>query len=412
MKRYAFLLFLFMIGILMPGFGQSAYNGYRFVSNSRSIILPCRIINNLLLVQVSLNGSSPKWFILDTGVQHTLLTDWPAGEDLPLTLSQQVAVTGLGEGQSVTAFRSWGNTMELAGIYAANQDILVLADHQLNLSETIGLPVYGIIGYPFFASFDVAIDYRHQQLRLYQPGAWKPRKRYQTLDLHFHRNKPYTHLSIVQQDGSTVSSSFLIDLGASHALSLYTFANPDIYLPSPALPALLGKGLGGSLQGHIARIGKVKLGNVSLQSPIVSFPDSSSVQTQSTDTDFCSGSIGGESLRRFRVVLSYHRKAMYLKPTIAIRDAFRHNTSGMEIIAPLPGYPVYLIEAVHPGSPAEISGVQPGDQLLYVNGAHTNTLTLQETIHAVNGRAGKRLRVTVIRQGTFYRHVLQLQDDI
>ncbi len=374
--------------------------------------MPCRIINNLLLVQASLNGSSPKWFILDTGVQHTLLTDWPEGEDLPLTLSQQVTITGLGEGQSVTAFRSWGNTMEMAGIRAANQDILVLTDHHLNLSETIGLPVYGIIGYPFFASFDVAIDYRHQQLRLYRPGAWKPRKRYQSIDLHFHRNKPYTSLTIVQQDSSTVTASFLIDLGASHALSLYTFANPDIYLPSPALPALLGKGLGGSLQGHIARISKVTIGNVALQTPIVSFPDSSSVQTQSTDTDFCSGSIGGESLRRFRVILSYHRKTMYLKPTIAIRDAFRHNTSGMEIIAPLPGYPVYLIEAVHPGSPAEISGIQPGDQLIYINGMHTITLSLQETIHAVNGKAGKRLRVTVIRQGTLSRHVLHLQDDI
>jgi hypothetical protein len=341
-----------------------------------------------------------------------LLTEWPETEPLPVTLSQELTVTGLGEGQPVKAYHSWGNAISMKGIHAKNQDILVLSDHQLGLSETIGFPVYGIIGYPFFASFDVLIDYRQQQVKLFRPGTWQPRQRFQHLNLHFHRNKPYTPVSITQQDSSVVTIPLLIDLGASHALSLYTFAHPDIFLPSPALPVFLGKGLGGNLYGHIARIRKVTLGNVTLEAPIVSFPDSTSIQWLPSDTVTYHGSIGGETLRRFQVVISYAQQRMYLRPTGAVHQSFRHNTSGIEIIAPLAGYPVYLIDIVNVGSPADNCGLQPGDQLVYINGVNTATLSLQETLQALNGREGKKLRIHIIRKGRLMKYILRLQDDI
>jgi len=101
-------------------------------------------------------------------------------------------------------------------------------------------------------------------------------------------------------------------------------------VPKKNFDDFLGKGFSGDIEGKRAKISELKMADFKFTTPIVAFPDSSSLKHVKM-VDNRVGSIGAEIFRRFKVVFDYERGTMYLKKNGNFKSHFKYNKSGIEI---------------------------------------------------------------------------------
>jgi predicted aspartyl protease len=118
----------------------------------------------LIVVPVTINGSGPYDFVLDTGSNNTML-DQKLADELALPHGDQR--TSLGVMSSVTLSAVYANSVSIANATVAGKNLFLFtsANPQKFPSKT-----RGILGEDFLQNFDVLIDYRHQVLLESGPG--------------------------------------------------------------------------------------------------------------------------------------------------------------------------------------------------------------------------------------------------
>ena len=375
-------------------------NRFKFEdSKSKQIILPFRSASNLIIIPVIINKSDTLNFILDTGVRFPIITELPFVNKLNLNYMQPIPVHGLGDGESLTAYKSSNNTMRIPGLISLDQEIHMIIDENFQISQVIGIPVHGLIGFDLFKDFIVEIDYQQNELAVIKPE--KHNKRIQNKDIilpvHFESNKPFVRTTIMSDKNEMISVKLLVDTGASDALWLSTISDNRISVPETHIDSYLGKGLNGDLYGKKGRIGGIWMGPLILHDPIVAFPDSSLVNQIITDNR--NGTLGGEILRRFHVTIDYPAKQIRLKPTSKIKDEFNYNMSGLDISNPIPGFPVFTIDKVRKDSPAYHAGLMEQDQIISVNNSKHQSLSLNDINLLLQSKPERRINMIVLRNG-------------
>jgi len=374
------------------------------------ITIPFKSANNLIIIPVTINESDTLNFILDTGVRYPIITELPFVNQLNLNYMMPVQIQGLGEGKDLTAFRSGNNTIKLNGLSAWNQEVQMIIDEDFQISHIIGIPVHGLIGFDMFKDYIVKIDYPVEKLTLYRSEYYKYRDRRKDiiLPLHFEGNKPFVYTSIVTDELKEVPVKLLVDTGASDALWLSEKSDHRIKLPQNHIETFLGKGLGGDLYGIKGRIDGIWVGPLILPKPIVAFPDSELIDQLITRNDR-NGTIGAEILRRFIVTFDYRNNRMTLRPTGRVKEDFNYNMSGMEVINPIPGLPVFTITDIRENSPAYNAGLQKNDQILSLNNTNHKSLELNDINLLLQQRENKKIRIKVLREGEEFKTSFELK---
>ncbi|TKG93565.1 PDZ domain-containing protein [Puteibacter caeruleilacunae] len=356
--------------------------------------------SNLIIISVQVNESDTLNFILDSGVRHPIITELPYINKLNLKYMRPIEVRGLGGGEPLTAYRSGNNEIQIAGFSAKNQDIQMIINEDFQVSQILGIPVHGLIGFNMFNNYIVKVDYPNEKLHIIKPDKfkYKPRSKDIVLPITFEGYKPYITTSIVQDDLSEVRVKLLVDTGASDALWLATSTNEKLKLPDNHISSFLGKGLSGNLYGAKGRVTGVNLGSTVLFDPIVSFPDTS-VTNHIVFKNNRNGTIGAEILRRFYVTFDYPNKRLILRPNQHIKEKFNYNMSGLEIINPMPGFPIYTVSEVREGSPAFLAGIRTADQIITVNNSSHKHITLNDINMLMQSKENKKIKMTVLRNG-------------
>jgi len=356
--------------------------------------------SNLIIIPVTINDSDTLNFILDTGVRFPIITELPFVNKLNLNYLMPVQIRGLGEGEELTAYRSGNNSMSIEGLTARNQEVQMIIDENFQISHMLGLPVHGLIGFNLFKDYVVEIDYLNQKITLNKPEYYKYRDRRRDiiLPLHFDGNKPFVRTSIVTDEMEEVPVKLLIDTGASDALWLSEKSDHRIDLPENHIETFLGRGLNGDLFGTKGRIDGIWVGPLILPQPIVAFPNSELID-QLISTNDRNGTIGAEILRRFHVTIDYKNSRITLRPTYKVKDDFNYNMSGMEVINPMPGLPVFTITDIRENSPAYYAGLQENDQILKLNYSNHRNLELNDINLLLQSKEDKKIKVTVLRDG-------------
>lgn len=377
-------------------------------SRKKSISIDFKMISNLIIIPVSINGSDTMNFILDTGVKDPIITELTLVDDLNLNYLKSIEISGLGDEQFTQAYQSGNNTITLPGLVASHQKINVILDENFQISQILGMPVHGLIGFDLFKHYVIKVDYSSEKIYLYKPQFfnYKARKRDIVLPIHFERNKPLVNSEIIQHDGSIVEVKLLVDTGASDALWLSTEADSSIRVPDKNIYSFLGSGLGGDLFGHKGRLDALWIGGKYMEAPIASYPQSKYINSIII-SEHRQGSIGGEILRRFTVTFDYFNKRLILNPNGDFNESFYYNMSGLEIINPVPGLAVYMVDHVIEGSAAELAGIRVNDQILSLNNRSHNELSLNDINLELRKKENKRIRMRVLRNGekidaTFY----------
>lgn len=429
----------------MASFTLKAQDDFLFERHKKRVVIPFKLINNLVFVPIKVNGIELN-FLLDSGVDETILFSMEEKKEVSFKNIQKIKLRGLGSEEEIEGLKSTNNILETHGMKSVNHMVYIILDQGFNLSSHIGIPVNGIIGYKFFKNNIVEINYQKRKIFVYQNNE-KVRnnldKKFEALPITIERSKPYV-MATVLVNNSDMPAKLLVDIGNSDAF--WVFENDKIKLPEKNFPDFLGKGFSGDIEGHRAKMAEFSLAGFEFKNPIVSFPDSSSIKNVKMVANRV-GSVGGEVLKRFTVVMDYADKKMYLKKNSKFNDSFTYNKSGitvqhnglqwvqetvhletMKINTTVDENsldkrsndfrykfqlkPVFEIANVRKYSAAEKSGLKKGDIIISINGNKPYKYTLQQINNLLKSEEDVWINLEIERNSVLLKFRFRLEDEL
>ena len=330
-----------------------------FEMNGNSLFLPARI-----------NGSGPRWFLLDTGAGVSVLNLTTVQT---LGLKASAGGTLQGAGGNVQSTRVTGVTFDVGG--ALLKDLNVAALPLAQFENAGGRTVDGILGVEFFKRYVVEIDYEARQLTVHEPAGYVYAGRGESLPLNIKNNHPHVRAQLTLPGRAPLEGEFVIDAGASMPLILLpSFIERNrLRDTSPATFTVYGRGVGGEIQLPVGRAESVRIGGFTLTQPVAAFPSAGTFGSEGI-----AGNIGTAILRRFKVVFDYSRKRVHLEPSKNFSDPFEFDMSGLGLASEGPSFSVFKVARVLPGTPASEAGLRQGDEILSVGGRPVNGTRLSD----------------------------------
>jgi PDZ domain/Aspartyl protease len=441
---YSLLIVLFLCFGMQP-IGHSQ-EGFKLPYGKIKDRTTFKLVNNLVIIPVEVNGKELS-FLLDTGVNYTLLFGLYENDSLEIKNVTPVKIRGLGEGGDIDALKSINNQFKVGKAIDNDHTIYVIFDRNINFSPRMGVNIHGVIGYEFFRDFVIKTDYDSEILTIYDPNYYKPKRcgSCETFDILFSNHKPYIRNKIISFDNE-YEVTLLIDSGASDALWLFKEEFGIRNDPKNYYDDFLGLGLSGGVHGKRSKIDVVSLGSFSFTNVNVAYPDSLALRNLRLN-DIRSGTLGGDILKRFTVIMDYRSKRMTLRKNSYYNRPFHYNMAGIIIehdgiipikdvtnssdrsfrigqknqssnvvniyVNPLFTFflaPKFVVAEVRKGSPAHLAGVLIGDELLSINGKQFYEYKLQEINELFSSKSGRKIVLWINRNGVKFKKRFVLKE--
>lgn len=423
-----------------------AQEGFVFDKGVEKVTVPIVLINNLVFVPIKVNGIELN-FLLDTGVEETILFSLEDNPGVSFYNSEKISLRGLGSDVAIDGLKTTNNVLEIDGAKANHQLIYVILDQSFNLSSHIGIPVNGIIGYQFFRENLVRIDYKKKKVIVYKNDERNLKmiaKKFNRVPITIEKLKPYL-MGKVEIDDTKVQTKMLLDTGNSDAVWIFQSLSEDIKVPVKNFDDFLGKGFSGNIEGKRAKVASYSFDKFTFRNPIIAFPDSSSIKNVRLVQDRV-GSIGGGIFKRFSVIFDYKNAHLYLKKNSNFNEPFNYNKSGIEIkhnglqwvketvrleTVPISRKitfddsennatndfkykfelkPIYEISNIRKNSPAAKSGLQIGDIIISINKIPVYKYSLEKINDSFKSEDDKIFHLVISRNDVILNFSFQLQD--
>jgi len=298
-------------------------------------------------------------------------------------------------------------SLSFPGIPGTGLPFLVMEEDYLSLAKYLGANVQGIVGYDLLKNFAVKIDFADNYISLIKPDSFKPPRKYEKVPIKLINHKPYMSTELVLTDGIEMSAMMMIDLGASHSILLNLRSDKRIVIPEDNLSTIIGRGLGGDINGHMARISSLEFSAFELNGVLASFTQE--YRTVDTLGPPIHGSIGSEIMNRFTVYFDYSNEMMYLRKNYSFDRSFNFNQCGIEFTAEGLDLNKFVVVRVIENSPADRANIIEGDILVSLNGIPSEELTLNQINHIFRKDAGKRIWLKMERDGEVFKKKMKLE---
>jgi hypothetical protein len=304
----------------------------RFTSGKSAIAIPFEPDNNHVRLRVSVNGSPPLYFILDSGgsspypklsLRHAEsfglklrplgIKNIGVGPDLPdvylVTDTTSLSLPG------VTLTSRWLFAISLdKANEGKSQSTNIGIDQDISSDQRVkeGTRGYldGIMGKGFFNSFVVEIDYAARLINLYDPLSYKYTGRGKSFTLEMDSNYIYLRAQVKAAGRPPVTARLIVDTGSSVTLLLnQQFAEAyKLMPPIEKLTATTERGIGGAAEGTSfeGTLESLQLGDFNLSNPLTFF-------RHKPIGHGYDGLLGGSALRNFKVIFDFSRRRMILE---------------------------------------------------------------------------------------------------
>ncbi|TDX85979.1 PDZ domain-containing protein [Epilithonimonas xixisoli] len=437
--------FLVIISLIFS-FCAKAQNGF-VLENAEKTVIKFKLINNLIFIPMTVNGVELN-FLLDSGVAETLLFSLE-NKNVDFKNIEKIRFKGLGESVSIEALKSIKNNIAIGKHFADHSHTIYLVlDQDFNISQDVGIPINGIIGYYFFKNHPIEINYIKKTIIVYQNKTKFPKKikRFSEFPISVEMNKPYLNAD-VEMKHEKQNSKLLLDLGNTDSVWLFPSLIKDFIYNRPNIDDFLGRGFSGDIFGKRSRINSLSIGKFKLNKPIASMPDEFSIQHLNLVKDR-KGSIGSEVLRRFTFILDYPENKLYLQSNKNINDPFLIDGSGLEIrqdgllwekeevqvktakmnsssnetnvINNSPDKfqykftlkPIFIVSGTRKDSPAQNVGILKNDKLISIDKKVAKDLTLNKIHQILKTDVSRQINLEIQRNGIPMKFDFTLEDPI
>jgi len=355
----------------------------QFASVQSASRIPFEFVSNHIYLRASVNNSEPLWFLLDTGATASYFD------------AEKAKVLGLA-GQDNTIKDV---SLSLLGVKLLNQNFSIL---RLGFWTYDGHAVDGLLGHDFISRFVVEIDYVNKTVGLHEPNSYKYSGSGEIVPLILLEDDsggkvPLVRVKITQQGRAAVEGKFIADTGVRSAISFNTpfgETNKLLQFAQKTIQAPLGGGvMVRESKQPVGRVPSVQLGRFTFKNPIAIFFQDKKGVIASPEFD---GVIGGEILRRFKVIYDYSRQQMILEPNRYISQPEEYDMSGILLIAEGTDFRTFKVKQIIEGSPAIAAGLREGDIISAVDNKPAANFTLEQ-IRRMFKQKGRSYQLTVER---------------
>jgi aspartyl protease len=285
----------------------------RFDSGDRALGIPLEIDNKIILMRVRVNDSQPLKFIFDTGAFASVLSAKQAAR-LRLKSYGQASADATG-GPVATSFIK-GVSLRVPGAQISNQIIAVM-----DIPNPPGFEFDGIIGYDFINQFVVEIDYQKKVMNLYSPRTYHYSGHGEVIPLSLAGRKiPLVITKIILEGRAPIEANVALDTGADLTILINSPTVKKYDLRSIVLQGVQKRrGAGGEEQRILGRVKAIQLGHFNFENPPIVLSLDTEGAGAREDND---GVVGGELLRRFKVIVDYSRRRMILERNKSFNEPY------------------------------------------------------------------------------------------
>jgi len=314
MKPLRSVPLIFLLAMFLIPYGQTFANSFpsifRLTNGLSYAKVPFRLINDLIVLQVTINGQTKLNFILDTGTRTPVVFNKKTVRPLNLPRGSNISFSGAGVRGAVSGFTVHGLNLALPGVMGTGLSMVVLDKNPLNLGKQNGVEIHGVMGATLFRSFVVNIDYPRHTVYLINKKAFSPcHAAYSSVPLKIMDSKPVVQATIASASGLH-SLSLMIDTGFNHEL-LIKPGHP-FPLPSQARHTRIGRGIGGMIRGKTGEIKHVQLNTHIFKEINTLFPAANTYPAGPRPL-YHQGTIGNGLLKHHNIILDYAGEMLYIK---------------------------------------------------------------------------------------------------
>jgi hypothetical protein len=353
----------------------------QFSSGQSARRIPFELVGNHIYLRGRVNNSGPLWFLFDTGAAGSYFD------------ARQAKALGLGvQGESKKV------VINFPGITLRNQAFSI---QPLGFWIYDGHAVDGLLGYDFISRFVVEINYANRTINLFEPQSYKHSGPGELIPLIMLEDDsggkvPLVRARITQLGRDPIDGKFIADTGVRGSLSFNSpFVEANKLMQSQkTIQAPLG---GGSMvresRQPVGRVPKLQLRSFTFKDSVAIFFLDKTGVIASPEFD---GVIGGEILRRFKVVFDYSRRQMILEPNRQFSAPEEYDMSGMLLTAEGNDFKTLKVRQLIEDSPATAAGVREGDVIVAVNGTLASKLSLEQ-VRKMFKKAGQSYLLSIKR---------------
>ena len=288
--------------------------GFGFDSKKESVSINFKNINNLIVLEATVDGGEQLNLILDTGIRSLVLFN---KSYIPEVSEQtfEIEFKGVGMERPMPAKVSVNHNLRLSDDVVARQiNAVILKRSNSKIHYINGIKIHGAFGYQLFARFRVEIDYENQQMTLYEPDNLPNPPGYDAIPIKIHDTKPFIESDILTQNEDWLKLNLLLDLGANHDLLLHKLSHNTELLKKKGNRRndRIAEGLSGSIYGQKSVIEGLRIGGIEYRKTSVLLPSVKSYHQEKLDIEK-HGSIGGGFFERSKIILDYVNGYLYVK---------------------------------------------------------------------------------------------------
>ena len=305
-------------------------------------------------------------------------------KDVEMETSGEIMIGGPG-GKPSPAKMASGISLSLGEIEFTDLSAIIMG---YDSTRSLGLKEDGVIGFEIFSRFVVEINNDSNTLILTEPDYFHYNGNGNEIPLAIERNMPYVFCNAEMESGEVAKTKLVVDIGASHALSLNVGTQKEIILPSKTLEVRTGRSVSAEIFGNVGRIKRLKVGPYSLDNVIVSFYGRALHPAEKE------GNLGSGILRRFNTIFDYKNKRMILEPNKFFNDNFNFEMTGFQTSKTING--LLEIDKIIPNSPASEQGLMKGDIITKINGINSSEITVDKA-REIFTNDGETVKLNILR---------------
>ena len=290
--------------------------------------IPFTMLNNHILVNVTLNQSTPLTFVLDSGAAATVITETDKTNALKLPKNKPITIGGAGSDEAPTAYIIGDIHIQLGGFSISGLSIIYAPTSAMPFRSVDETYFDGVLGADFFNCCLVEINHDAKTLTISKPDdnsrAYYRAKQWQEINMPVEDNTPYFTTSIHDNE-KLKTVKLMLDTGSTGTLTLFAendrFALPDkTYLAKST-------GIQGDSQNLVGLLSHFSFDSTMFeQLPTYFRFDGSNSQTGSD------GVLGNQILKRFNTVFDFSSERMWYQPSKQFTSSVSTDRSGLRLL--------------------------------------------------------------------------------
>lgn len=387
-------MLVFLVGLILS---VDVFAEIGLKHNSKKIKIPFHYVQSFIILDVQLERFLPIKLIFDTGAEHTIMFERKWTDVIANCYLREIKVIGSDLQQELPALLTNPINLTFSSKLDFVSPLIVLKDNSTNISQVIGESIHGILSASVFHDYLIEIDYKNKYLILHNKD-YTVDPSFKEVEIEIFKNKPYLKTTLKTSSSNSQVLNLLLDTGASLSLLMYSDSNSVVHFPEKIIPGYLGSGLGGMLTGFVGKIYSMTFDTFLLPGVITHFLK---IQTSigRTESQYKDGLIGNQIMDKFTLILDYKREKLFIKPRKNYKQVLDYDKSGMLVISGGAGLQRYYVAYIVANTPASEAGILENDQILKVNGWSVEFFSLVKINSMLQGKSGKKIRLTVLRDG-------------